>query len=407
MSSPDALATVTETLRHLVSTVKAGVTVTTKPPSTARGGSNGEQINIFLYSTYYNPAFRNDPMPGAPGSDFPPMPLVLKYLITAYGANDDDISGQVLMGRAMRLLHDHPLLGREDIEGIMPDSGLQRQTERIRITPDTLTLDDMSKLWTSFQSTEYRLSVGYEVSVVLIESSRTGTAALPVLRRGEEDRGVRVLPGPTARLFGLRFPFQKPAAELDNTVTLLGEHLSRENTTVRFHHPLFKDPIPLPPLSVRDKGELLVQLPQLEDEPEATSTWPAGFYTLSLLIQKPGIPEHTSNQLSMPLAPTIRSVEPTTAQADLAFVLTVECIPQIRSEEQEVMLLFGDQIIASDVVETPADATASSRVLFTVKAPAKPEPYVVRLRVDGVDSIPVDFSGNRARFADNQKVTVS
>ena len=406
MSSSDALATVTETLRHLLSTVKDGVTVTTKPPSTARGSGNSEQINIFLYSTYYNPAFRNEPMPGSPsGSDFPPMPLILKYLITAYGANDDDISGQVLMGRAMRLLHDHPLLGRADIEGINPDSGLQQQAERIRITPDTLTLDDMSKLWTTFQSAEYRLSVGYEVSVILIESSRTGTAALPVLRRGEEDRGAHVLPVPAARLFGLRFPFQKPAAELENTITLLGEHLSRENTIVQFRHPLLKDSIDLLPQAVREQNEMLVQLPQLEDDPEAGSRWPAGFYTLSLLIQKSGLPEYASNQLSMPLAPTIRSVTPVTASPDVDFTLTVACIPQIRAE-QEVLLLFGDHIIAPDAVDTPSDATAPSRVRFTVNAAAKAEPYVVRLRVDGVDSIPVDFSENTAKFADNQKVTV-
>ena len=48
MSSPDALATVTATLRHLLAA--AAATVSTKPPSVARVGENGEQINIFLYS---------------------------------------------------------------------------------------------------------------------------------------------------------------------------------------------------------------------------------------------------------------------------------------------------------------------------------------------------------------------
>ena len=169
MSSPTALATVTATLQHLLSGVTTDVT--TMPPSTARNGGSGEQINIFLYATHYNPAFNNAPMPGETRSGehaHPPLPLVLKYLITAYGANDDDISGQQLMGQAMSILHDHPLLGRGDIEGITPDSDLHHQIERVRITPDTLSLDDMSKLWTSFQSAEYRLSTGYEVSVVLI-----------------------------------------------------------------------------------------------------------------------------------------------------------------------------------------------------------------------------------------------
>src|SRR4030065_98443 len=136
MSGPNALATVTATLRHLLSS--AAATVSTKPPSVARVGESGEQINIFLYSTHCNPAFSNFPMPGEARSGenaYPPLPLVLNYLITAYGANDDDISGQQLMGRAMSILHDHPLLGKTDIEGITPDSGLQQQIERVRITP--------------------------------------------------------------------------------------------------------------------------------------------------------------------------------------------------------------------------------------------------------------------------------
>ncbi len=152
MSNPAAIATVTATLQNLLTAVTP--TVTTKPPASARKGSTGEQINIFLYSIQLNAAFRNAPMPHefrSGESAHPPLPLALKYLVTAYGLNDDDISGQELLGRAMILLHDHPLLGPSDIEGITPDSGLQDQVERVRITPESLSLDDMSKLWTSFQ----------------------------------------------------------------------------------------------------------------------------------------------------------------------------------------------------------------------------------------------------------------
>ncbi len=64
MSSPAALATVTATLHHLLSNVAPGATVTTQPPSIARNGGGGDQINIVLYSTHYNAAFRNSPIPG-------------------------------------------------------------------------------------------------------------------------------------------------------------------------------------------------------------------------------------------------------------------------------------------------------------------------------------------------------
>ena len=211
MSSPSAIATVTATLQNLLTAVTT--TVTTKPPASARNGGTGEQLNVFLYSVAHSPAFRNAPMPHQSRDgerSHPPLALVLKYMVTAYGLSDDDISGQELMGKAMSLLHDHPLLGPSDIQGITPDSNLQNQVERVRITPDTLSLDDMSKLWSSFQSADYHLSVAYEVSVVLIESDRPARTPLPVLKRGEDDRGawtdVEVHTGadgaPTIRLHG-------------------------------------------------------------------------------------------------------------------------------------------------------------------------------------------------------------
>lgn len=440
MSSPDALATVTATLQHLLSTVAPGATVTTKPPSTARNGGNGEQINIFLYSINRNTTFSNNPLPGSVRNGehaFPPLPLVLKYLITTYGANDDDISGQQLMGQAMSLLHDHPLLSRADIEGIVPDSNLHEQIERVRITQDVLTLDDMSKLWSSFQSVEYRLSTGYEVSVILIESRRTGRTPLPVLKRGERDQGVNVVARPAPSLSGLRVPKHKSAAELGDTITLLGDHLSHDYTVVRFHHFRLEDPIDLKPKPVQnesktDGSEMAVQLPALADDPELGSKWTAGFYRLSLvvyrrdmpawssnavsLLQADGNPANedgtrpawSSNSISLPLAPKISITAPAGRTAPAGNVaVTLTCTPQI-VDDQRVALLFGDRSIVPDTIDTPNDRTAPTTLTFTVEnVAARVEPYVLRLRVDGVDSIPVDFSGDVPQFDDNQKVTIT
>ena len=406
MSSSNALATVTATLQRLLSNVAPSVT--TQPPSTARNG-NGAQINIFLYSTYYNTAFSNAPMPGEIRNGetaLPPLPLVLKYLITAYGDNDEDISGQQLMGTAMSILHDHPVLGRSVIDGIFPDSGLHEQFERVRITPDALSLDDMSKLWTSFQSAEYRLSTGYEVSVVLIESTRVSRAPLPVVKRGEDNQGAHVVAAPTASLTGLRFPDQKPSAELGDRVILLGEHLTDENTTVRFQHPDLDAPIDIQPEPTQIETEMAVQLPAVADDLELGSKWPAGFYTLSLLIQHPDAPNWMSNSLSLPLSPTIESIDPVAASAG-NIVLTLECMPQIAAD-QSMALLFSDSNIATDAIFTPADPTARTTLTFSVEnVLARELPYVLRIRVDGVDSIPVDFSGDTPQFADSQKVTIS
>lgn len=415
MSSPDALATVTETLRHLLSGATARVT--TKPPSAARVGESGDQINIFLYATHYNPAFSNFPMPGEVRSGenaFPPLPLILHYMITAYGANDDDISGQQLMGQAMSILHDHPLLSKADIQGITPDSGLQNQIERVRITPAALSLDDIFKLWSSFQSAEYRLSTGYQVSVVLIESTLDARSPLPVLKRGEQNRGVSTTTAPSPSLTGVRFPNQKPSAELGDTVTLLGEHLASDTIVIRFQHPLLVDPldssilkpIEMLPGTVRTETEITVKLPAQADDANVGAKWPAGFYQVSLVIQRSSMPQWTSNAISMPLSPKITTVSPTSAPAGNV-TLTIECLPQVKPD-QRVLLLFGDQTIKVDSVVTPVDPAAPTTLTVTIdNAVKRATPYVLRLRIDGADSIPVDFSGDTPQFADNQKVTIT
>ena len=264
----------------------------------------------------------------------------------------------------------------------------------------------MFKLWSSFQSAEYRLSTGYQVSVVLIDSTRSNKAPLPVLKRGEHDWGADVSAAPSPTLSGIRFPNQKPAAEFGDVVTLLGEHLVGDDIVIRFQHPLLDDPIDVLPEPDRTETEIIVKLPTQTDDAAIGSKWPAGFYTLSLVIQRPDIPAWTSNALAMPLSPNIASLDPTTAPAG-SVVLTIECLPQIRSE-QRILLLFGDRTVKADTIVTPADSSALTTVTFTVdSAVAKPAPYVVRLRIDGVDSIPVDFSGDTPTFADNQKVTIT
>jgi hypothetical protein len=408
MSSPTAIATVTAVLQHLLIQATAGANITTKPPSAARDGGNGNQLNLFLYATHIDPALSNMPLPGQVRngeSAAPPLPLVLYYLLTAYGANDDDIAGQGLLGQAMIALHDHPLLGTADIAGILPDSGVQNQIERLRISPAVLSLDDMSKLWSSFQ-TEYHLSTSYQVSVLVMESGRAATAPLPVLRRGEQDRGAQVTGAATPTLMGLVFPNDAPAARLGDAVTIKGAQLAADTLTARFQHPLLTDPIDLIPLAERKADEIQVRLPDQAADAAVGSKWPAGFYTLNLVVQRAGLPEWSTNTLAMPLAPRITSISPVTAPAG-SVTLTIECVPQVRPG-QRVALVFGARTIAPQPFTQPADPNAPGSLTFQISdAAARPEPYVLRLRVDGVDSIPVDFSGATPQFSDDQKVTIT
>ena len=139
MSNSLAVAAVTSTLRNLLLQVitadpdLADATVTTRPLDDARESNNtANQVNLFLYQTVPNGAWRNMDMPrqvkpGETGN--PPLPLVLYYLITCYGQNGNDVFSHRLLGRAMSTLHDHAVLGAAEIEAALPGNDLHEQVE--------------------------------------------------------------------------------------------------------------------------------------------------------------------------------------------------------------------------------------------------------------------------------------
>ncbi len=427
MSDSLAIAAITTTLRNLLdnglNADVSGTTVTTRPLDRARQGISGNQVNLFLYHTSPDESWRNQPIPWKvrPGeSGFPPLPLCLYYLVTAFYGEDEDgvdtttdatriLGSQRLLGRAMSLLHDHPLLDTAAIQGILPsDDSLNHpydQLERVRITLQPLSLDEMYKLWSGFQS-EYRLSAAYEVSVVLVESARPSRTPLPVLRRGDQDQGVFTQPGLSPTLNEVRLPHGKPAAELGDTLELHGANLEESDLTVRLNHALLDNPVDLSPLPGTTFDTLLFKLPGTGDDPQAPSKWPAGVYTAAIRVQKSGLPAWTSNAIPFALASQITLTAPAGGTAPAGnLTVTLDCIPQVRTG-QRASLLFGDREVPLNILTTPGDPTAASTLSFNVQN-ATPGEYVVRLRIDGVDSIPVDFSATPPVFAAGQKVTVT
>lgn len=400
MSSPGAIATVTATLQNLLSAVTPSVT--TQAPGIARTGASGEQINIFLYGIHHNTAFSNAPMPGRTRdgeSTHAPLSLALKYLVTAYGLGDDDISGQKLMGKAMVLLHDHPLLGKSDIVGITPDSGLQNQIERVRITPDTLSLDDMSKLWSSFQTADYRLSAAYEVSVVLIESTRPSRTALPVLTRGVDDRGAAVqadLVPPFPTITGIKLPNEQPGAVLGDTLVVNGYNLDGDTVTVRFSHPALPAPIDVPAQTGGSALKVTVQLPN------NPADWVAGLYSIAVLTTRAGEQDRTSNLLSVGVVPKILTIAPPSPIARVAgdATITLTFSPQVRTF-QHTVLLIGDR----EVLANSHPATTDS-LTFVVRNSPVGERYL-RLRIDGTDSLLIDRSVSPPVYDSSMKVTIT
>src|SRR5262249_17659024 len=240
-------AATTATLQGVLSEALGGasVIVTVRPLDTARNNTTGDQINLFLYQVLPDAAWRNQDIPSRvhPGATAPPpLPLTLYYLITAFGAdNDNDIKSHALLGKAMSVFHDYPVIGADKIKKNIDSetANLEQQAERIRITLQPLTFEEISKLWTTFQ-THYRTSAAYQVSVVLIESMRATRAPLPVLRRGDGDRGAEVVAGSLPEIEGIRVPLSGvfgaidnvrlaktlPNAQLNDEIAILGRNFS-------------------------------------------------------------------------------------------------------------------------------------------------------------------------------------
>jgi hypothetical protein len=177
------------------------VTVSALPPDRIKtGDAEQPQLNIFLYHVASNGGWINSELPSrdALGNRIANLPLALDlyYLLSAYGKNDFD--GEILLGYAMQMLHETPVLPRAAIRtslgGVPPVSSnllpigpvaaadLADQVEQIKITPQLMNTDDVWKLWTALQA-PYRPTAAYRVSVVLIQSTKPFKAALPVSSR--------------------------------------------------------------------------------------------------------------------------------------------------------------------------------------------------------------------------------
>lgn len=413
MSNSLAVEAVTDTLIRLLENgtkndAKLGnVQVTAKSPDKARENQDSNQINIFLYQTSINAAFQNMDMPARvrPGeTGRPPLALNLNYLITAYGKNNEDALSHRLLGKAMHVFHDYPLLIASDLlhpdelKDLLSESELDVQQEHVRLTPVPLTLDEMSKIWMIFQ-TQYRISAAYQATVVLIESDHLAKAPLPVLTRGPGDQGPTSQPDlvpPFPAIESVLLPNNQPSARLDDAIIILGHHLDSPSS-VRFTNPLWSKPEDVQPDN-STSTEIKIKIPNLPED------WPAGFYTIAALIQRKDENDlRTTNVLPFTLAPKIEfgpdQPNPALIDGDGNVTLTIISSPQI-FPEQRATLLLGDR----EILSRPHPAKTETLIFDVTKATTGA--YFVRLRVDGVDSLLVDRSKTPLQFDETQKVTI-
>jgi hypothetical protein len=409
------------------------VTVSALPPDRVliSGTTETSRINLFMYQVTHNQGWRNVDLPSLDATgqriDAPPLCLDLHYLISAYGANE--LHAEILLGYALHLLHETPVLTRDAIRrtlapaspvtgAILPAplnaltaSELADQVEQIRITPEPLSVEEISKLWGAIQS-HYRPTAAYLASVVIIESRRSARAALPV---ANDRRRIYVVP--------FRFPYIERVADaadptaaiaVGSTLEIRGRELLGEATVINL------DGIEVPVPSGATPDVILLPL---------TSPLPTGLYAgvkgLQILHRlSMGDPEtdhrgFESNVAAFVLRPTITNGPTIPAGDVLNLTSTTETVDgttiQLRAgtlrvavdpavgRDQRVTLLLNELNAASGVrpraysFTAPAGngVPASAAETATVGIPLRrvePGTYLVRVRVDGAES-PVQFDG--------------
>jgi Pvc16 N-terminal domain len=406
LSDPLALAGVTAVLQYWLSQVcngpgsqLGGVHVSAQAPdlvqATLATGSSPLQLNVFMHQVVANGAWRNVDLPslgpdGGTRLATPPLALDLHYLLTAYAGGDTE--AEALLGYAILMLHETPILARADIQtalsnvphanplwSALASTGLADQIEMIKVTPSTLGREEMAWVWTALKA-DYRPTYPFQVSVVLIQPEATTVSPLPVLR--PEISAIPELIPPFPALTAIVPPNGLSTAVLGDTVTVEGTDLAAASRVRLVNSRFGVDQILAPLTSVADGSfQFTLPSPALPPPQPNPTDLPAGVYLLT--AEGPsGSDILSTNALPLTVAPRIKaSWAPGTIGAGSNVSVGVPCAPYLRPSQQASLIIGGQQAPADP---HPAPTNAPSFTFETLEPTGGAVP--VRLRVDGVDS---------------------
>lgn len=384
----------------------------TAPDLVPIGTTEPSGLNLFMYQTTPNASWRNMELPTYDSSgnrvSNTPLAIDLHYLLTAYGK--EPLAPDILLGIGMHILHENPLLTKAviqraftptgggsltPIEQSLAASGIAEQIDTIKITPHTLSSEEIFKLWSTF-TIAYRPTAAYQISVILIQSSQAVKEALPVRQ---------------PKIYTL--PFEQPLIEsvepqmltfaLNATVILRGLYLKKENSTVRFGSGGDQPPDP----QASNDTELTVPLPQGVR---------AGVNTIQviqqLMLGEPATLHEgfASNLAAFTLRPVFQpgSIQVSDIQGmgsnPRSAMIEVKVLPPV-GEAQQVMLLLNEVnpppdrpahayrfMAPSPDLSTTSPETDTLRILVQSVLAGT---YLLRLRVDGAETLLELDSNNR------------
>lgn len=427
MSTALAIASVTYVIKDLLNngvidheigdTLKGEVKVTALPPDRvdATVGTSQNQLNIYMYQATPNAAYRNVDYPAfdkrGDRIGNPPLALDLHYILTAYSMNE--LHSEILLGYGMQLLHEIPVLNRDDIrislgsgltiDGGLPDellalstSGLADQVEQVKLTPETLTTGEIFNLWAAFQA-KYRPSAAYKATVVLIEGHRSTKSSLPVLKRklAATPFVQPVLTGVSSQAVA-GGPIVKQQKILPGyRLVLGGSQLSGDGVSVEI------EGVSVTPAAADiSDNQVIVAIP-----PGLSAGSHSVYLSKSFLLGSPPVPHpgFASNAEAFMLSPVIDTLAVSgvtgAGTAPRSATIGFNVTPAIGSAQNVLLLL--NQLLPAASTDLPHSYSFSLPPASPTSPPGPPGPlgslsipvsgvaagtYFVRIRVDGAES---------------------
>jgi hypothetical protein len=404
--------------------------VTLAPPDVTVTGVDGARINLYLIHVLENAELKNQGPPGnsPPGAyGRPPLSLNLRYMLTTHSMHetqpDGDLNAQMLLGDAMRVLHDFgnfldSLKVTNAAAGLIGDPILDpvltNEYERVKLVLHPAPIDEILRVWSAMPEANFRRSVVYEVTVVQIATAAPQAHPQPVdsrhivvtSRRRPVVTNAYVTPS-------VSVPFGEVRARIGDEITIESEFANAEKVYVRLGT---LDPIRVPPSM---SGRFTVVIPDDTYLPDLdnSSARPiptlqriqTGLLEAQIMVEQPAdvvqgalghgsstsMPRrYSSNIVLLQLVPKIASVTPTSGPAATILKLAGTRLWDARARDAEVIIADaaipirapepGDPWAAptATAVEIPvADAAAYLRVLS-----AADPPYRVAVEIDGARS---------------------
>lgn len=399
MSNALAVAAVTATLQHSLDGALSnaalafphglqGAKVFVGHPTTTHAGATAG-ADLFLYRVGLDPSFRNVDLPtrDADGQTVqrPVAGLLLRYLVSCFGDEANQEPEQVL-GTIASYLHAFPTITKAMIDDaassgrfpFMQDADLRAQLRPVRLTQVPIDDEDLFRIWSTLPSDELVPTLVYDAVVVLVEEPVTAREALPVL-----DRGGTVKPSAPPSVTAVRLPASPslpprpgPIRPGDD-IEILGTNLGVGDWELRL------DGTPVAPTVQVARGDLIDLTLPLSTRAGARALQVAHFLGQG---EPPGNTPFLA--VSEPYVIAVHpDIQPPTAAAGAISITAT--MPIDRSQDIQVVLnrVGSDASVVLPGTLTPPGTAPTTTVRADATAVA-PGQWVVRLRVDGVTSIP-------------------